>query len=161
MENFTIHCWSFHIFKIKDHHFSRDWVHCVNGPSSVVSSTSSTVKLRLDVSRTRRLTVRCSSNARWFGRGPYVGISLLLSFASLGFLWTVSVDQVQQSEQGIPDLHEHDDGVSQLLQDNLNVSVYVFAWFASFFFECPLIYKSNICNRGVGSNQNKGGQTQN
>ena len=37
----------------------------------------------------------------------------------------MSVDQVQQSEQGIPDLHEHDDGVSQLLQDNLNVSSYL------------------------------------
>ena len=31
----------------------------------------------------------------------------------------MSVDQVQQSEQGIPD--EHDDGVSQLLQDKMYV----------------------------------------
>ena len=69
----------------------------------------------------------------------------------------MSVDQVQQSEQGIPDLHEHDDGVSQLLQDNLNVSSYLLD-LRHFFSSVHLqIY---ICDRGVGSNQNKGGKTE-
>ena len=65
----------------------------------------------------------------------------------------MSVDQVQQSEQGIPDLHEHDDGVSQLLQDNLNISSYLLD-LRHFFFECPF---TDVCKRGVGSNQNKNG----
>ena len=69
----------------------------------------------------------------------------------------MSVDQVQQSEQGIPDLHEHDDGVSQLLQDNLNVRICLIC---VIFFECPFTNLTYVCKRGVGSNQNKGGQTE-
>ena len=128
---------SFFNFKMKYHHFSCGWVHCVNGPSSVVSTSSSTVKLRLDVSRTRRLTVRCSSNARWFGRGPSFGISLLLSFASLGFLsfelWAlIKFNNPSKASLTCTNTMTACHNFFRIIW------TYVFAWFASFFFECPL-----------------------